>query len=143
MAEPSRGMGRGLAALLTPSTTSGGAGDRDLRQLPVELITPNPCDVVFPSSTRTLREPQNVHRQWRAARDRAGFSWVTPHTFRKGVATAIGIDNITWEADYPHSDSYWPNSRKVVGEMFHDVPDAEVAKIVETNARELYRFPRS
>ena len=42
MAEPSRGMGRGLAALLTPSTTMGGAGDRDLRQLPVELITPNP-----------------------------------------------------------------------------------------------------
>jgi ParB family chromosome partitioning protein len=35
-------MGRGLAALLTPSTTTGGAGDRDLRQLPVELITPNP-----------------------------------------------------------------------------------------------------
>jgi ParB family chromosome partitioning protein len=35
-------MGRGLAALLTPSTTSGGPGDRDLRQLPVELITPNP-----------------------------------------------------------------------------------------------------
>jgi ParB family chromosome partitioning protein len=35
-------MGRGLAALLTPSTTVGGPGDRDLRQLPVELITPNP-----------------------------------------------------------------------------------------------------
>jgi ParB family chromosome partitioning protein len=35
-------MGRGLAALLTPSTTQGGPGDRDLRQLPVELITPNP-----------------------------------------------------------------------------------------------------
>jgi ParB family chromosome partitioning protein len=35
-------MGRGLAALLTPSTTTGGAGDRDLRQLPVDLITPNP-----------------------------------------------------------------------------------------------------
>jgi len=34
-------MGRGLAALLTPST-SGGAGDRDLRQVPVDLISPNP-----------------------------------------------------------------------------------------------------
>ena len=41
MAEPSRGMGRGLAALLTPSTTQGGPGDRDLRQLPVELISPS------------------------------------------------------------------------------------------------------
>jgi ParB family chromosome partitioning protein len=35
-------MGRGLAALLTPSTAAGSPGDRDLRQLPVELITPNP-----------------------------------------------------------------------------------------------------
>ena len=42
MAEPSRGMGRGLAALLTPSTTGGEAGDRDLRQLPVDLMRPNP-----------------------------------------------------------------------------------------------------
>src|SRR3954453_11908046 len=42
VAEPSRGMGRGLAALLTPSTTSGGAGGRDLRQIPVDLIRPNP-----------------------------------------------------------------------------------------------------
>jgi ParB family chromosome partitioning protein len=42
VAEPSRGMGRGLAALLTPSTTTGGAGDRDLRQLPIHLIAPNP-----------------------------------------------------------------------------------------------------
>src|SRR6476660_8623393 len=41
VAEPSRGMGRGLAALLTPSATQGGSGDRDLRQLPVELISPN------------------------------------------------------------------------------------------------------
>ncbi len=41
MAEPSRGMGRGLAALLTPSISTG-AEDRDLRQLPVELISPNP-----------------------------------------------------------------------------------------------------
>src|SRR5215213_150697 len=41
VAEPSRGMGRGLAALLTPST-SAGPGDRDLRQVPVDLISPNP-----------------------------------------------------------------------------------------------------
>jgi len=34
-------MGRGLAALLTPSA-SDAAGDRDLRQLPVDLIAPNP-----------------------------------------------------------------------------------------------------
>src|SRR3954465_6297188 len=34
-------MGRGLAALLTPSA-GGGSGDLDLRQVPVDLISPNP-----------------------------------------------------------------------------------------------------
>ncbi|ANY21835.1 amidohydrolase family protein [Gordonia terrae] len=55
---------------------------------------------------------------------------------------AIGIDRLTWECDYPHSDSYWPNSRKIVSEMFDKVPSPEVEQIVEMNARELFRFPR-
>src|SRR3954452_20981747 len=40
VAEPSRGMGRGIPALLTPSTSAGPA-ERDLRQIPVDLIAPN------------------------------------------------------------------------------------------------------
>ncbi|HYM57800.1 MAG TPA: ParB/RepB/Spo0J family partition protein [Solirubrobacteraceae bacterium] len=40
MAEPSRGMGRGLAALFNPA--AGIEGEQELRQLPVELISPNP-----------------------------------------------------------------------------------------------------
>ncbi|HVW42020.1 MAG TPA: amidohydrolase family protein [Amycolatopsis sp.] len=53
----------------------------------------------------------------------------------------IGIDNITWECDYPHSDSHWPHSRKHAAETFADVPDEDVHKIVELNARRLYNFP--
>jgi predicted TIM-barrel fold metal-dependent hydrolase len=56
---------------------------------------------------------------------------------------SIGVDKVTWECDYPHSDSFWPNSRKIVAEMFADVPDEEVRRMVETNARDLYRFPRT
>jgi predicted TIM-barrel fold metal-dependent hydrolase len=54
----------------------------------------------------------------------------------------IGIDKIMWEADFPHNDSNWPNSRKVLAGQLADVPDDEAAKIAETNARTLYRFPR-
>jgi hypothetical protein len=54
----------------------------------------------------------------------------------------IGIDRITWECDYPHSDSNWPNSRKRAIEVFADIPDDEVARIVEWNSRELFAFPR-
>lgn len=62
-----------------------------------------------------------------------------------GVANrhAVGIDNITWEGDYPHSDSNWPNSRKKVHDSMIDVPDDEVEKMVETNARALLNFPRN
>ena len=55
----------------------------------------------------------------------------------------IGIDRIMWEGDYPHSDSQFPGSRKRAVEAFEDVPDEDVRKIVETNARRLFRFPRS
>jgi predicted TIM-barrel fold metal-dependent hydrolase len=55
----------------------------------------------------------------------------------------IGIDRIMLEIDYPHSDSNWPNSRKRATEVLHDVPDDEVAKIVEDNARRMLRFPRT
>ena len=53
----------------------------------------------------------------------------------------IGLDNITWECDYPHSDSYWPHSRDYAAKVLADVPDDEVHKIVETNARRLFAFP--
>jgi predicted TIM-barrel fold metal-dependent hydrolase len=52
----------------------------------------------------------------------------------------IGVDRITWECDYPHSDSNWPNSRSRVAEMLAHVPDDEVHRIVELNARELLCF---
>jgi predicted TIM-barrel fold metal-dependent hydrolase len=54
----------------------------------------------------------------------------------------IGIDRIMLEIDYPHSDSNWPNSRKRATEVFANVPDDEVSKMVETNARTLFNFPR-
>ncbi|GAA0556184.1 amidohydrolase family protein [Actinomadura livida] len=53
---------------------------------------------------------------------------------------AIGIDNITWECDYPHSDSYWPKSRAIAAERLAGVPDDEAHKIVELNTRRLYNF---
>lgn len=55
----------------------------------VEQIEANAWDVVFPSSTGTLREPGNFRKQWRSARDDIGFQWVTPHTFRKSVGTLL------------------------------------------------------
>jgi predicted TIM-barrel fold metal-dependent hydrolase len=55
----------------------------------------------------------------------------------------IGVDQILWEVDYPHSDSRFPLTRQVAAATFAAVPDDEVARIVEWNARELFDFPRT
>jgi predicted TIM-barrel fold metal-dependent hydrolase len=55
----------------------------------------------------------------------------------------IGVDNIMFESDYPHSDSQWPHTRKYLEEVMTDVPDEDARKMCELNARGLYRFPRS
>ncbi|APE08614.1 hypothetical protein BO226_04740 [Rhodococcus sp. 2G] len=50
--------------------------------------TPNEHDVIFPSDRGTLRDPHNLRRQWRDARGQE-WAWVTPHSFRRTVATLV------------------------------------------------------
>ena len=59
-----------------------------------------------------------------------------------GVATRefIGVDNIMWSSDYPHTVSSWPHSREIVERDLHGVPEAEKQKIVRGNAAKLYGF---
>jgi len=54
----------------------------------------------------------------------------------------IGVDNICWEADYPHSDSLWPDAPEELGAVFaaNDVPEDEVAKMTHENAMRWYSF---
>jgi predicted TIM-barrel fold metal-dependent hydrolase len=54
----------------------------------------------------------------------------------------IGVDQILWESDYPHSDSNWPHSRKVAAAHLENVPDDEARKIVGLNARRLFKWER-
>ncbi|RZU48822.1 site-specific recombinase XerD [Krasilnikovia cinnamomea] len=49
----------------------------------------NHNDAIFPSRRGTWLSPNNVRRQWRHARADSDLEWVTPHTFRKTVATLI------------------------------------------------------
>jgi predicted TIM-barrel fold metal-dependent hydrolase len=61
-----------------------------------------------------------------------------------GVANRelIGVENIMFEGDYPHSDSNFPASRKKLEEVLRDVPDAHARLIAEDNARRVFNFPR-
>jgi len=52
----------------------------------------------------------------------------------------VGVDSITWECDYPHSDSTWPHSPELLGKTLTDIPDAEIAKITHLNAMRAFQF---
>jgi predicted TIM-barrel fold metal-dependent hydrolase len=46
----------------------------------------------------------------------------------------VGVDNITFETDYPHTDSTWPHSKEVAEELTAGLPDDAVYKIMRGNA---------
>jgi len=46
----------------------------------------------------------------------------------------VGVDNATFETDYPHTDSTWPDTKQIATEMMKDVPDDVVYKLMRGNA---------
>jgi predicted TIM-barrel fold metal-dependent hydrolase len=49
----------------------------------------------------------------------------------------IGINQILWQCDYPHSDSSWPLSRKLLREALRDVSEPEKRLMLGGNAQSL------
>ena len=54
-----------------------------------QFATPNENDAVFATRNGTWHQVVNIERRWRQIRKDTGYEWVTPHTFRKTVATLI------------------------------------------------------
>ena len=52
----------------------------------------------------------------------------------------IGLDNIAWELDYPHSDSSWPTAPEELEAVAAGVPDDQLNKITYENACRWYSF---
>jgi predicted TIM-barrel fold metal-dependent hydrolase len=52
----------------------------------------------------------------------------------------IGVDNMMWGSDYPHSESTFPQSRKILAEILAGVPVDEQAKIAGGNTARVYKF---
>jgi predicted TIM-barrel fold metal-dependent hydrolase len=46
----------------------------------------------------------------------------------------VGVDNITFETDYPHTDSSWPHTKEIAEKMMGHLPLDVVWKIVRGNA---------
>jgi predicted TIM-barrel fold metal-dependent hydrolase len=93
-----------------------------------------------------------MHHAWTGQ----DFGGLTPsEVFRRHILTCfiadpvglalrdeIGVDNICWEQDYPHSDSSWPNAPEEFARMAarFAVPDTDIEKITHENAMRWYRF---
>ena len=50
---------------------------------------------------------------------------------------AVGVENVTFECDYPHADSTWPNTPALARHMFSGLDSATIEKIVRGNAIDL------
>jgi predicted TIM-barrel fold metal-dependent hydrolase len=55
-----------------------------------------------------------------------------PHGLRS--LESVGVDNTTFETDYPHSDSTWPETKEVAQRLTAGLDDATVYKLIRGNA---------
>lgn len=53
---------------------------------------------------------------------------------------AVGIENICYECDYPHSDTVWPDVPEYLIKSFEGVPDDEIDLILHGNAMREYSY---
>jgi len=88
---------KGVGLVRQDTTKGGGERSISLPQFALDALHrrkggrqgPNSVGVIFPSSTGTLRDPDNFGKQWREVRDSLGLPDVSSHSFRKTVATLI------------------------------------------------------
>jgi predicted TIM-barrel fold metal-dependent hydrolase len=53
----------------------------------------------------------------------------------------IGVDNLMWGSDFPHSDGTWPTSLKTIERHCALMPEGDGTRIFSQNAAELYGIP--
>lgn len=51
----------------------------------------------------------------------------------------MNIDHVTWECDYPHSDTLWPNCPERLWDTMKDLTDEVIEKISHRNALSAFR----
>ena len=52
----------------------------------------------------------------------------------------VGVDNLLWGSDFPHSATDWPYSREANDKIFADVPEDERYRMLAGNAVDFFRL---
>jgi len=53
----------------------------------------------------------------------------------------IGVGSLMWASDYPHGDSVWPNSRKVIDEIMAGCSESDRFALTAGNAIQVFDLP--
>jgi predicted TIM-barrel fold metal-dependent hydrolase len=53
----------------------------------------------------------------------------------------LGATTVMWASDYPHPDSTWPESRRVIEDHFSKITPEQKRLVTFENARRIYRLP--
>jgi predicted TIM-barrel fold metal-dependent hydrolase len=54
------------------------------------------------------------------------------------LAHRCNVDRIMWSSDYPHSETTYPNSRKIADEILSHLPPDQFRKVARDNCADLY-----
>ncbi len=68
------------------------------------------------------------------------FGYITD-SFGVSNRHAIGLGQMMWSSDFPHSGTDWPHSWETIESNFQGVPEDEKFKILAGNAARIYKFP--
>jgi predicted TIM-barrel fold metal-dependent hydrolase len=89
-----------------------------------------------------------THRGWAKGQDNCPeppstyyYRQITSCFFKDAVGVElldkVGLDNVTFETDYPHQDGTWPRSREEAALQFGHLPQDQVNQIARGNAIKL------
>jgi len=70
------------------------------------------------------------HVLWGFQRDPAGVQ----------LRSWMGVENLIWGSDFPHQESEYPHSMKVIEENFGNVPDEDTYKMICGNVIDFFRL---
>jgi predicted TIM-barrel fold metal-dependent hydrolase len=68
--------------------------------------------------------------------DRAGLAYID----KVGVKNSYGFENLTFEIDYPHADSTWPDSLDAADVLMDGLADDVKKMLLHDNAARLLRL---
>jgi predicted TIM-barrel fold metal-dependent hydrolase len=86
-----------------------------------------------PFATKLTLKPSEYFR-------RQLFATFIDDTFGLSHRDEIGVENLLWSSDFPHSATFWPHSREKIAQDFRGISEEHKRKILYENAAKLYGF---